>query len=606
MVGMIGELPEDDGSGGGGGGGYTPPAYESGDWARIADLAAGRTEYRSINFAVSTPAISVNLNGVYNVTAVTADTITLAAPELVNDDWLNFTDTAYASPSLSTQGEGWVGPFIIDQPGMTQIVANYYAPQGMYLVTEKGKDRPRSVQVRLEATPLDANGNPSGATQVFTATISGDGKDKAPKGVTLTANVAVSDKYRVRSRRLTDKDYDSKDTIVDEVKWRDCFGTSAVVEDHFGDVTTVYTRTYATSGATAVKERKLNCRATRKVLQRNADDTFGPALVPSKNAADILCHMALDPVIGGRTLNELDVPQIYETLDEVIAYFGINEAGQFCYTFDQENISFEEMVQSVAQAVFCTAYRQGSKLRLFFERATEDSTLLFNHRNKVPGSERRTIRFGHLNDHDGVELDYVSPVDGAKLTIYIPEDRSAVKPKKVELIGVQSEEQGLLHANRLWNKICYQHTSTEFNALGEATQLVLNERIEVADNTRPDVFDGHVISQDGLILRLTQPFVAKPGVEYVIYLQHPDGGIEVIGIEPGTDEHHVVLQDAPSFAVLEDPEVAADTLYQIVGDDSARTSAFLLTEKGPYDKRSLQVTAINYDHRYYAGDGAYR
>ena len=37
-------------------GGYVPPTYASGDWAVIADLAAGRTDYRSINFGTTSPA----------------------------------------------------------------------------------------------------------------------------------------------------------------------------------------------------------------------------------------------------------------------------------------------------------------------------------------------------------------------------------------------------------------------------------------------------------------------------------------------------------------------------------------------------------------------
>jgi hypothetical protein len=580
------------------------------DWDALDGYPSDRTSYRTSTFSVAGATVGYNLDGTYNIVSVASGSIVLTNPALVNGAWANLDDlpggaTDYLSPSLSTSGERWVGPLIVDQQTCEQVVCNIVALQGMYLVTKKGKDRPRAVQVLVEVAPVDADGLATGPAETFYVTVAGDGKDKTPRGQTLFANMTFSGRCSVRARRLTPLNLDTEDTIVDEVKWRDCFGTAPVDVPHFGDVTTVHTLTLATSGATAVKERKLNCRATRKVLERNVDDTFGPGLVASTSAADIICHMALDPFIGGRTLAELDVPQIYDTVQAVVDYFGIPQVGTFSYTFDQDNISFEEMVQTVAQAVFCTAYRQGSTLRLFFERETEDSVLLFNHRNKVPGSEQRTVRFGYLNDHDGVELDYISPTDGAKLTLYLPSDQSATKPKKLQVLGVQSEEHAFLHAARAFNKIKYQHTTTQFTALSEASQLILSERIEVADNTRPDIFDGEVVGQDGLVLELSQPFVPVDGVDYTIFLQLSTGEVETIAVVSGADPYHVVLQSAPSSALITDADAYVHTVYQIVGSDNARPSAFLLTEKGAYDKRTVALQAINYDPRYYQDDLTY-
>lgn len=425
--------------------------------------------------------------------------------------------------------------------------------------------------------------------------------DKSPRGVTIQAVLPATGRVQVRFRRTTPLPQYQNEQFTDDLAIRDCFGIADVTQDDFGDVTTVHTRIQATSQSTAVKDRKMQCVVTRKVLQRNEDDTFGPALIASQNAADIICHMALDPKLGGRTLSEIDVPQIYATVDDIATYFGFPEAAFFNYSFDDDNVSYEEMVQMVAQSVFCTAYRQGSVMRLFLEKATTDSTLLFGHRNKLPGSETRTVRFGIADDNDGVEFDYRTE-DGEQKTIFIPPDRSAVKPKKIERAGVTDPRQAQIHADRIWNRMQYQNTTTEFDATAEASQLILNERIEVADNTRPDIFDGHVVSQDGLVLELSQPFTPASGVTYSIFLQLPTGGLDVIGVTAGADEFHVVLQ-APTSEVLPLVEENwADVLYQIVGNTAARSSAFLVSEKGAYDKRSVKVQAINYDPRYYQND----
>lgn len=593
-----------------GDGTYVPPSFQSADWANIATLAAGHTDYRSVNFGAQDSTV-VNLNGTYGVLAVAAGAITLADPADVNASWSNITTaTAYSSPSLSTQGERWIGPFILDMPDLTQVVCNFTAPQGMYRITKKGKNRPRSVSMQVEVTPIDDNDDPTGEAELFTATIYGDGTDKKPKGVTVYADVSFVGRCKVRCRRTTDADFGTSDTIVDEVQWRDCYGTAPTTMPHFGDVTTVHSRTYATAGAVSVKERKLNCRAVRRLLERNVDDTFGPTLTATRNAADIICNMAIDPYIGGRPTSELDVAQIYDTIDEVQTYFGIDDVGEFSYTFDQDDVSSEEMMQSVAQAVFCQAYRQGSLLRLFFEQQTEDSVLLFNHRNKAPGSENRTVRFGRLNDFDGVELDYISGDDGAKLTTYIPADRSAVKPRKLEITGVVDRRGDgavpFLHASRAWNKIRYQHTTSEFTAMAEASQLVLTQRVEVADNTRSDTVDGEVRGQDGLVLELSQPFQPVDGVDYTIFLQLSDGTVEPIDCTAGPDDMSCTLSAPPSAALVVRDTAWALTTYQIVGSDNVRPSAFLITEKGAFEKHQVPVQVINYDDRYYQADGTYR
>jgi len=579
-------------------------------WDDIDELSDNRTGYHNSSFSVPSATGGYNLDGAYRILAITAKQITLTNPAQVNASWNNLPAvggaTKYISPSLYTTSERWAGPFVIDADGCNEIVANFVALQGMYKVTKKGKQKPNAVTVELELTPVNSNGAPTGPGVVSQITIAGDGTDKDPKGVTLYAQPGISGRWQVRARRVTPEDYDYDGTVVDEVKWRDCYGSSPVTAQHFGDVTTVQTRTLATAGATSNKERKFNCRAARKVYVRNGDGSFGPGLVATNDAAHIFCHMALDPYIGARQLFELDADQIFATVDEVRNYFGFDIA-TFNYTFDDDNISSEEMLQIVAKAIFCTAYRQASVLRLFFERLTNDSVMLFNHRNKLPASEQRTVRLGMLNDYDGIELDYVSARDGAKLTLYIPEDRTARKPKKLDVLGVVDfrgdAAHPYIHAMRAYNKIRYQNTTTKFSALSEATQLVLTQRIEVADNTRPDVFDGHLVAVEGPVLRLSQPFKPQPGKNYVIAIQQ-ETGVEVLSIGPGADEYHAILQNPPAAAIAVSHEAAAVVTYQITSQ-GGRPSAFLVAEKGDYDKKTLMLQAINYDERYYQDDLAF-
>jgi hypothetical protein len=612
-----------------GGGAYVPPDYDppppsssagggtgGGTWASIDNIVGGVTPWKVTNFAAKAAGIT-DFGGSYPVISVTNHQIVLGDPGTNNAAWaaLGTDETIYFSPTLSTDGMRWVGPFVVDLDDCDHIIANFVCPQGLYRQNREGEPGQLAVTGLLEVQPINPDGtyrdDPSSfaCTLVNTPEKVGTWKDsdatidKGPRGKTLSVDLQGSaiGLVQVRFRRTNPLPNIPTETFVDELIIRDCYGVGPIAEPHFGDVTTVHTRIQATSQSTATKERKLQAVVTRKLPKRNLDNTFGPVLLPTRNAADIICGMALDPHIGGRSLAELDVDQIYDTVAAVQAYFGFTEAGYFDYTFDDDNSSFEEMVQIVCQAIFCNAYRQGSILRLFFEREIEDSTLLFNHRNKIPGSETRTVRFGTIDDHDGVEFDYRT-YEGVTKTIFIPADQTALKPKKIERAGVTDDRVAQLHAWRIWNRMRYQNTTVELEATAEASQLVLNERVEIADNTRPDVFDGYLVSQNGMTLELSQPFTPAAGIDYNIFIQLPTGGLDVLPIVAGADEMHCVLQAPPTVALDFDPTRWADITYQIVGNTDARSSAFLITEKGAFDKRSCKVQAINYDPRYYAND----
>lgn len=552
-------------------------------------------------------ATTVNLSGSgYAIFSVSATEIVLTNPDTINSDWADLDDltgdeTGFMSTNMTGSGTGWIGPFAMQVADLSMVLGNFVALQGLY--KDDGKNQyPVNIQVEMELTPIDASGDAIGSPEVFTGTIFGQANDRSTRALTMYCEPTFTGRCRVRARRITDKDTAFEGTVVDEVKWRDVYSIAPVNETDFGNVTTVFAVTYATEGALAVKDRKLNMLVTRKLPQRETGSTFSTELYPTRNAADILVAMALDPYIGNRTIAELDVANFYDTVAEIADYFGTEEAAEFCYTFDKDNLSFEESAQAVAGAIFSLAYRRGSVISLFFEKATEDSSLLFNHRNKLPGSETRTVTFGRTNDYDGLEFQFVDPIDDANVTYYIPEDRSAVNPKKIQSLGVRNFHQAYFAAWRAWQKIVYQNTTTEFEATQEADLLIVQERVLIADNTRSDTQDGQIENQSGLTVTLSQPFKTEVGVDYTMFVQHFDKTVQAIAVTPGATPYEAILATAPTSALSLDADNFAVATYQIVGNNEPRGSAFLLIDKNPKSNFTLTLKAINYDARYYAKD----
>ncbi len=697
------------------------PAAINPQWNTVTSGASA-----SVGIRLSSGAELYNLNGTYTVLAVADTEITLSNPAAVNGNWSTLTTSPNLSPTLSTTGSKWVGPFILDKTNTDRVVTNFVATNGLY--KDDGKNQVRfDVTLELEITPINADGSVRGAVQTAQATVEGSATYRSTRAVTLDVGVSLPGRVRVRARRVTNADLAYEGSVVDEIKWRDVYAFAPINVTNFGNVTTVQSVTYATAGALALKERKLNMSVTRKIPIRpnirysmsiaeegwagyggavltqgaSAIEVSGPnpqygVLVPffqivagggtitveytissasnvpieigfydpaawragpasvtpgtgsvtltinsgssvagllfvrqtnpgpftvsnvrvtsrystttlyaTNRADDILTFIARDPYLGNRPDAELDLNSIYDSVESVRDYFGSDLPAEFCYTFDADNLSFEETAQAVSNACFCVAYRRGSVIKLNFEKETEDSLLLFNHRNKLPGSEVRTVRFGNQNNFDGVSLSYVSPDDDALITYYIPEDRSAFNPQEIETLGVRNGLQAYFHAWRAWNKIRYQNTITEFTATQEADLLVTHDRILVADNTRTGTQDGEVISQNLLEIEVSQPLTFTTGVQYNMFLQLPDGTVESIPAVRGSDDFHVLLSQAPRLPLALEDGLFARTSFILIGNNEPRGSAFLIVEKEQQSNFTSTVRAVNYDSRYYGQDQDY-
>lgn len=585
------------------------------DWELLNQYPNDRTEYRSITFTRPVATSGINLNGSYVALSVTANAIVLSNPELVNAAWINLQDlpggaTDYISPSISRNTQSWIGPFVMELSDTNRILCNFVALNGLYTLSKKkGKQRSLSVGIQIEVTPVNSSGNPIGPAQAFNISMVGSDTERTTIGVSLWATPSSPGRFSIRARRTTaTPDDDDYGAVVDEVKWRDSFAMAPVSQTHFGDVTTVHSRTVATPGALAVKERKLNMRVTRLVPERIAGSIFGD-LIPSDNVDDIISAICLDPLIGRRDLHEVDFDSIYDTVAEVKSYFRSESAGKFGYTFDDPDISAEETLATVAQAAFSSCFRQGSTIRMKFERANNQSVLLFNARNILPGSQSRIARFGPLDDHDGVELDYTDPEDGMVVTFNIPADQSARNPLNLEIPGVRHYEQAYWHAWRARNKSLFQNVSTNFEATQEAALVVTHDRILVANRTRPGVLQGDVEAQDGVNITLSEEAVLDPDKEWLIFIQHIDATVEVLGVSswvPGPGEEpdpfRVVLSAAPRLPLYVDADAYAKATYIIVPFDDVEAKAFLVSEQEPNSNFTASVSAVNYTFLYYQHD----
>ncbi|WP_445406007.1 host specificity factor TipJ family phage tail protein [Acinetobacter pittii] len=543
-----------------------------------------------------------DLNGTYSVLSVADDRMTLSNPAAVNPNWLKLKElsnqqTAAASPKLVSIGEKWIGPFILDNIERSRVLCNFVATNGLYTVSSGGNQAAVNVTIEIEVTPVNESGAAIGNPMLKQIILKGSAKSRQTVGATLDM-VTFQGRCSVRARRLTPTP--GVTTVVDDVKWQALYGAYPLQSTTYEHETVFRARTYATTGALSVKSRKINFDLQR-MLPTYKNGSMTTELFPTSSFADALVSMALDDKIGRRTIEEIDIENIYRTYNDIVDYFGTPLAAEFCTTIDDTNLSFEELVTNLCDAVFCTAYRQNNKLKIYFERPTDNSVLLFNFRNIIPDSYKHDLTFGVMDDYDGLIYEYTDPTDDSRINIYLP-DKGAKNPKEVKSVGVRNKWQAHFNAYRLWNKLRFQRKSITFDAAPESELLVLRDRIAVADYRNGIHQSGEVVKQEGLILTLSHDVDFIAGKSYVIYLQMGDGSVDLIPVTSGSAKNKVVLGRLPSGALKLSSDDFVNTIYTVVNDDTKDSLPYLVAKKDPVDKFSNTITAVNYDSRYYLND----
>lgn len=570
------------------------------------------------------------LNGQYEILTVTEKQITLSNPSAINSDWSKLTDNVDLTVdsdavTLSTETDTfWQGWFYTDLKDHESAYVNITAA-GLYDGEPDNTWRALRLFGQIESEIVDSTNNPIAGTLItqtfsiqspnsddfafgpmkkgYQASLSSytDNKIRTTANKTVTIenpNFAVGKRMRIRVARTSNVVTDSSGGIVDEIKIKDFYGIrSMMASDYMPNTTNVLSKTLGTEGALSLKERKL-----RLLVQRYVTDATTGILKLSNRADDIIRHIATDPKIGNLDLSQVDIAQIKAEVDNIVAYFGTEKCAEFCGTFDDNNLSAEETIQTVARAVFSQAKRQGNKIMLDFERKVPASVAVFNSHNILPDTYSAPQSFGVNSDYDGAKVEYTDPIDDATVTLSYPSE-SIVNPHEEKLVGVRNKIQAHMHAMRILNRDLYVYKSCEFTAGDESNIVVRTNRITVADQLRANVQQGAVSSIEtigsDIVLHTDYPINIEAGTQQTMFIQTINNGVEAIDVT-ARDEYSMTLARLPSGEISTGPDSVVQAVF-VTNADTDR-DAYLITEKSPGEGMTNKLTCTNYDDRYYAND----
>jgi hypothetical protein len=581
---------------------------EPGDQITVTMAGFNSTTFQGLDYDGSKVGVTVT-GGPYNYSGTyTVKTVDDGLIVLTTSSWAaEATQAATIAITGATHVTDWVTLPAADR---TEVWCNVIAQNGMFK-DDNGKQI-TAVSFTIEIEKLLADLSPTGVVETVTGSLSGAVQDE--RAETIEHTTAWVGPARVRMFRSTLYDFDFKGTVVDEIKWGDLYSVSPVTKTEFGNKTTVHTITQATMRATAVKSRQLNCLASRRLPLFDGASFSGAfdddgrhvsgTIAATSRLVDVIAAVAVDPKIGRRDLaSEVDMKQIWGVQQ---ALDGWNpECGQFNYTLDSDNTSFEETMVMIANAGFCIAYRQNGKIRLAFDRAQSNSTALFTHRNKKPKAETITRKFASDSEYDGVEFVYSDPDSGQSETITLPLDASHTKAKKFEIAGIRSFAQAWFRANREYRKLLGQRITIETTTTTDGRSLLPNARVDIVDNTRFKSYDGDVVGQDGLMLTLSRDVAFTPGLSHSIVLMRRDGSLESLACMAGPAPHQVLLLALPSEEIVTRyGQDGIRTIFSFAADGAHSAQAYLVQEVDLSDPQYVTVRAVNYSDDYYVADTA--
>lgn len=538
---------------------------------------------------------NIDLSGEYTISSLTDEELTLVNPSSANEDWDRLGEitpqqtNAFLNQKVSfiSSKDNFIGWYYAGSKDSTGFILNFLAQNGI-----RQDELAKQVAILVEYQMVVDN-EPTGEVYEHRDVMNGVGSNSNSIGQTIKKELPGAGQFRLRVRRTNDnRDYMGRDgSLVDDVTFESAYSYYETTKTVYEYDTIARLRRMAIGSGTNASE--LNMIVQRKLETPNGFEA-------TSDFAYIATAMALDPFIGRMSPSEVDSESFYDVSNEIVGYFGTTKAREFNYTFDDKNSSYQEMIFTVAESVFCTARREAGLHFFNFERETANSLALFNHRNIQPESMAVTEFFGIQDNYDGVEFKWRDPDDNYGEAIIKLPDSLRTNYKTIKSQGVTNYVQAYFLANRAWNKLRYNRKAIEATVYGEGDLVTRMDRIAVVDSTVPILCSGQVELQENTILTLDYPAILDEARSYVVHLQLKNGTVDVIDIVGQIGDYQIEVARIPMMPLVTDG--VAHAVFNITESTDVEADAYLISEKSATGLFESTISATSYDKRYYKND----
>ncbi|MDH2379149.1 host specificity factor TipJ family phage tail protein [Providencia rettgeri] len=365
----------------------------------------------------------------------------------------------------------------------------------------------------------------------------------------------------------------------------------------FENDTIVNVSVRATEAPTGARERKYNLLATRMVISYDrVSKQVDYTLRPSRSFADAVLHTWL--ITAGESENNIDIDGLYRIYDSLPD----ERLGYFDYTFDDEDISLGQRIETICNAARVTAYYDNAVLTFSREQSSEFPMTTFNRSNITGNDMKISYDMSMPSGYDGIELEYVEPVRNKKDYIRFRVDENGITeglsrtPNKIVLQGCRNRYQALDRALLEANRLIHQRTSISLTTLADGGNVYPSDMVLIADTYDSNQQAGYITERKGEAFTTSEKI--KFDDEMWVYLTDSMGyTTQKFKAEPRIDTEFGFIASVPEDIELnfyDGYQKQSPSRYVIATSIELENIKWVITDKRPLGGERYTITATEY------------
>lgn len=352
----------------------------------------------------------------------------------------------------------------------------------------------------------------------------------------------------------------------------------------------------ATEQATGARDRKYNALVTRHTISYDINTrTVDYTLRPSRSFADAVAHEWL--VIGKQPADTIDLYELYSIYQSLPD----SRLGYFDYTFDDEDISLGNRVETICNAARVIAYWDDGLLTFARDERKEFPSAVFNRANIVADEHKISYDMTMPGGYDGVEIEYVSPKTNKKTYIrYRITDagiveQAALSPLKISLSGCRNEYQARDRALLEVNRLISSRMKMNMKTLADGEYVSPGEMIVVADTYDTNQQAGYIVARNGNDFDTSEQ-INFAGDMYVRVTDSIGNSTDKIRAYTRTDTKFGFTAAVPNITlnIFDGYNVQSPSRYVIATTEEMEAMRWRVSDKKPNSDGTFSLTCDEY------------